>query len=300
MGPLVVQLGKHPLDAAARHGKAEMFAGDVLDHVGLVEDDDVVVGQQLDPGPAQRQVGKVERVVDDEHLGMPDPPPRRVVEALLMGRAAAAHAIAGVACNLVPHGGSRQGLEIGPRAVAGLPRPGGEGEQFSPFSLFGKQAAGPLEGEPQPPQAHVVAPPFDEHRRELAGHDRGDERNVLGEQLLLERDRVRGDHHPPRPRAGIRRKPNRWQLVVGITAAHIAVGIVMRRPREWIPLHLVGGGGEHGGHEVGQALADPSARLDDRMPPLSDRAGHEIGHRHLLGPRLPARQPGGQPSVHTQ
>ena len=56
VGPFVVELGKHAVDSDARQAHAQVVACRPLDHVGLVEDHHVVVGQQTRTAPAQRQV----------------------------------------------------------------------------------------------------------------------------------------------------------------------------------------------------------------------------------------------------
>ena len=73
-------------------------------------------------------------------------------------------------------------------------------------------------------------------------------------QLLLQADRVRGDDD---------------------AAARLA------------SCRLVSaGGGQDGRHEVGEALADAGARLDDQVLAARDGVGHGLGHRQLLGPVL--------------
>ena len=45
----------------------------------------------------------------------------------------------------------------------------------------------------EPAEADVVRAPLDQDCRELLGHHRAEERDILAEQLLLKRDGVRGD-----------------------------------------------------------------------------------------------------------
>ena len=63
---------------------------------------------------------------------------------------------------------------------------------------MGEQAGGLLQGGRQPPPAEVVPPPLDQHGGELQRDDALEKRDVLGDQLLLEADRVRGDDRPER------------------------------------------------------------------------------------------------------
>ena len=74
---------------------------------------------------------------------------------------------------------------------------------------------------------------------------------ILAEQLLLERDRVRGDDD----------------------------------------LLLLLDGGQDRGHEVGEALAHSGAGLDDEMPRALDGPGHGLGHLELLAAEFIRGQP---------
>ena len=233
-------------------------------------------------------------MVDDQHLGVLHPPPGGVIEALAVGGAGPAHAVARVALHLVPDTVSRERGQVGERAVRGVLGPGSDLHELGPLGIVGEQAPGSLERQPQPPQAQVVAAALHEHGRKLPRHDGGHERDVLVDQLLLERDRVGRDHHPAGPLPGSTGR--RTVVPVGVGIARIAGG----RPGNPHRLGLVGRGREHRRHEVGQALARAGARLDDRMPASADRLGHEPGHLQLLRPRLPARQPRRQPAVRPQ
>ena len=53
---------------------------------------------------------------------------------------------------------------------------------------------------------------------------------------------------------------------------------------------LAGGGGEDGGDEVGEGLADAGAGLDHEVVALGDGVGDGVGHVELLRPRLVARE----------
>ena len=140
MGPLAKEFGEHPLHAAARHPDAEVLARHALDGVSLVENHDVVIGKQTRPRTADGKIGEVERMVDDQHLRVGHPTSGGVVVALLVGRAGAAHTVAGVAGHLVPDGVAGQGRQVGERAVGCVLGPRRDLEELGPLALVGKQA----------------------------------------------------------------------------------------------------------------------------------------------------------------
>jgi hypothetical protein len=137
------------------------------------------------------------------------------------------------------------------RTVAGLVGPVLDAVQRVPLLLVGKEPVLPLRGEPEPAQADVVAAALDEHRGELVGNDRVEERQVLLEQLLLQRDRVGADDHPL---ASLDDAPDRRQ-------------------------------------QIGEALADAGAGLDEQMLAALHRGLDRRGHLELLRPRLESREP---------
>jgi len=100
--------------------------------------------------------------------------------------------------------------------------------------------------DPHAPQRHVVAAPLAEHGRELVGDHGLEERHILVEDLLLQRDRVRADDHA---------------LVVLDDAADR-------------------------GHEVCEALADARPRLDEEPPARIEVLLDRVRHTELLRPRL--------------
>ena len=65
---VVVELVEHVLDLAAGDVDAQVVAGDGFDRVGLVEDHDVVVGQDAHAGAPQGDVAEEQRVIDDQDL----------------------------------------------------------------------------------------------------------------------------------------------------------------------------------------------------------------------------------------
>ena len=94
----------------------------------------------------------------------------------------------------------------------------------------------------RPHGAEVVAPAFYEHGLELHAHVFLQERNVLGDQLFLQGNGVRGNH-------GVDIFPH---------------------------------GGQDQRHEVGEALADAGPGFDDQVVLVHDRFRDRIGHGPLL------------------
>ena len=119
MRAVVVELVEHVLDLAAGDVDAQVVAGDGFDRVRFVEDHDVVVGQDAHAGPPQRDVAEQQRVIHDEDLRVLHAAAVLVVEALVVRRAAAAHAVAAVAGDFVPHLAERLERQIAERAVGG-------------------------------------------------------------------------------------------------------------------------------------------------------------------------------------
>ena len=62
---VVVQLVEQIIDLRRRDAQAQVIAGDVLQRMGLVEHDDIVIGQDARPLPPQGQVAEKQRVIDD-------------------------------------------------------------------------------------------------------------------------------------------------------------------------------------------------------------------------------------------
>jgi hypothetical protein len=117
------------------------------------------------------------------------------------------------------------------------------------------------------PDGFVILPAaFDQDGRELQGQDGVEEGEVLRDELFLEADGMRGNHHPTK-------------------------GCLLGFP----PC-----GGEDGGHEVGEALSDAGARLDDQVMLPVDGSIDGLGHGELLGPMFIVRHPGGDPPFRAQ
>ena len=238
--PIVIEPPQGELDLAAGEPQAQVIAGHRFQRMGLVEDHDVVLGQHAHALRAEGQVGEVQGVVDHQDLGVAHPPPGLVVEACGVGGALAAHAVGAVAGHFFPDRGRRLVGEIGERAVAGLARPGLDLAELLVLFFFAEQARGPAQGIFHPPQAEVIPPALDQHGGELGRHHAPQQRQVFGQQLLLEADRVRGDDHPP-----------------GRASSSPPLRLFARR--------------QNGRHEVGEALAHAGAGLDDQVMAILDR-----------------------------
>ncbi len=192
--PRVVQPGQRVVDPDARELQAQVLAGDGLERVRLVDHGDLVLGQQAEAVAPQRQVGDEQRVVDHQHVGRPHPPPGLEEEAV------------GVSAGTRGPGSCRPRSARPPRRWASGGSPGRTGcrrsvrfdhiRSVTSWSIssgrWNRQVL-PLDRHVEPPQADVVRPPLDQDRRELLRHHRAQERDVLVEQLLLERDGVRRD-----------------------------------------------------------------------------------------------------------
>ena len=91
-------------------------------------------------------------------------PPGSVVMAAVIRGAGPSHAVAGVALHLIPDRATGDRRQVSQRAIAGLVGPLDQSFEFGHLFVMLKQAAHPLAGEGQPPQADVVAAALDEHR----------------------------------------------------------------------------------------------------------------------------------------
>ena len=253
-----------------------MIAGHRFDRVGFVEHDDVVVRQDAGPLLPQGQIAEEQRMIDDQHLGILRPPPGAVVKAILVRRAVAAHAIAVVAGHLVPHRRQRAKLQIGQAAVAGC---------FRPFDqLANLRRTLPARGTSwlARPRRFPFAAGSDSCSRPLtstAVNSCGMTLCNSGRSLWIScswsvivcvETTIAGPC-----RLFIARRSSRLRRFVG-GADRLACRLADR--------------GEDGGHQIGEALADARARLDDQMPPPADRLGDRLGHLHLLRPLFIARR----------
>ena len=126
--------------------------------------------------------------------------------------------------------------------------------------VVGEELVLPGAGELEPAQRQVVVPPLDQDRAELVGDHRPQQRNVLLDELLLQVDRVGGNHHPL---------------------------LVLDDPLD-------------GGDQVREALAHAGSRLDQQTPAHVQRPLDGLGHLGLLRPDLEALQPPRDRSVRGQ
>ena len=139
-----------------------------LDRVRLVENHDVVIGQDARPLAPQRDVAEQQRMIHHQNLRMLHPPAILIVKALLIRRAAPAHAVAAVARRLVPNLPQRLKAQIAQRAVVRLFAPLANRPQLIELLVIAEQAAAPRERRIEPPQTQIVPPPLHQHRRKLA------------------------------------------------------------------------------------------------------------------------------------
>ena len=182
---------------------ADRVAHDVLEHVGLVEHDDVVLGQDH---AAAADVEAVEVGVDDDDVGGRGPPPGLLGEARLAERAAiGAGALVAADAHRSPRGVRRGPVELGAVAGVGACRPtrrSGGSRRASPPPCP-RARAGPRVAAvhlPQPLQADVVAAALQHRPVERHRQRRLQEGEVLAGELVLQRLRRRG-HDDPRPDA---------------------------------------------------------------------------------------------------
>ena len=247
----VVEGAQHMPNAVLAETDAEVAARDILEVMRLVEDHMVVGGQEAGALRAEREVAEEEGVVADEEIRVLHAPARRLVEALVVGRAAAAHAVAGVALDMLPHAAARQLRQRRERPVGRLVGPVLDEVERVLLLLAVADLRLLLAGDAHAPQRHIVPAALAEDGGELVGDHRLEERHILVEDLLLERDRVRADDDP-------------------LAALEDAADR---------------------GHEVGEALADAGTRLDEKAPLRLEVRLDRVGHAQLLGPRLEAADP---------
>ncbi len=181
----------------ARDAAAEPGGCCLLEPVRLVEDHRVVVGQHSASGG---EIGEVERVVPDHELGLAGPRFRRLGEARADERAAAPCTAIGADRELGPERIRRLEQQLG--AVAGL----GLGEPW--LQSFERLLVARVAQEHRPEAlellaAEVVLAALEHSYAHVTTERAGRCRNVLGEQLLLERlGRGSDDHALPRLERG--------------------------------------------------------------------------------------------------
>ena len=242
----VVQRAQQVLGARFGNANAEVAAGDLLEMMRLVKNHMVVGGKKAGALRTQREVAEEERVVADQKIGVLHAPPRRLIEALVVGRAASTHAIARVAFNMLPHAASRQDRQRRQRSIVGLVRPVLNQIERVLLLFIVANLALLLAGHPQAPQRNVISPALAKHGGELVGDHRLEQRHILLKDLFLQRNGVGAHDHPF---AVLEDASNR-------------------------------------GYEITEALADAGARLDQKLALGLEVALDRLGHAQLLRARF--------------
>ena len=271
----IEELVQQVVNLPAGNLQPQVFGGDLLDGVGLVEDHDVIVGQQAPPLAAEGQVGEEQGVVDHQQIAIPDPPSGLVIQAVVVGRAALPQAVAMVAANFVPDFALRAEFQRGQAAIGGDSRPLDQSRQLVDLGGVGEQRVGPLGGVLEPAETDVIPPSLDQHRRELKWQNGVEEREVAGDELFLQADGVGRDDNPGAIRLG-----------VGATGR--------------IGGRLAGGGGEDGGDKVGEAFARARPRLNHQVLAVGDGVRDRLRHGQLLGAVFVGGQPLGDPPLRAE
>ncbi len=189
LGTGTSQPSRELTEPSRRHLRAQRARCEAVERVRLVDDHDVVLGQQL---AARPQVRRVQRMVDDHDLG--------IVGALarLLREAAHAHLAAvrtGALVRTTRHRAPRPRLDRC-RQVGDVARVGVGGERVQAFEVAVEAGPGALVEERLSPtgarelrEAEVVGAAFEQR----AGHRHAavllHERQVLAPQLVLERER---------------------------------------------------------------------------------------------------------------
>ncbi len=243
----VADAGEKAVQVLAADGDAELVGGYALQVVGLVDDQVAVLGQYA---ALAGQVGEEQGVVDHHEVGALGPGAGPVEKAAALPAVGALVAEAGLRGGLHlaphPHVAVHQ-HELRPVAGGGLWEPGQDLGQAA--ELGGRELPAAAE-HVQAPEAEIVGAPLEERRTEGQVQDAPDVGDVLVEQLVLEVDGVRRDHHPL---------------------------VVLERQ--------VGSG-----QEVGQRLAGAGAGLHQKVGGQVQGLGHGAHHLHLLGAVLVARK----------
>ena len=181
-------------DVAQREARAQPFGSRVLQLVRLVEDDRVVLREHADRpvrGDAQAEIGEVERVIDDHHVGVARTLARLLCEAGRRVRAARAQAALRADGDLRPGARGRFVIELG--AVSGQRRVEPRTQAFEGLAVHGiEQAHAELHDHPP---AGVVGAALEQLRADGLAARRRRQRQVVAQELRLQRERGRRDHH---------------------------------------------------------------------------------------------------------
>ena len=178
-----------PPEPGARDAAAEPRCGRFLEPVRLVEDHRVVLGQHAAAGG---EVREIQRVVRDHEVGLRGALAGRLGEAAGDERAAAAGTAICADRQLGPQRLGRLERELGPVTGLGLVEPALHRLPRAPVAPFGEQEG--LEALKLAPAEVVLAALQHDHVDLAADRRRGD-RDVLVQELLLQRLRRGRDDH---------------------------------------------------------------------------------------------------------
>ena len=151
---------------------------------------------------APQCIGKEQGVIGDDQVSVLRRPAAVPVETLLRLVVFAMRGQTVIRCRRGPQPEQlleTVELDLRPIAIAGLRQPDQHPELelhlvVEPRAI--RAPAGRIEIPIPAPQAHVIGPALQQRGLEIKGEPAPHERDVLREQLLLQRDGVRRDHHP--------------------------------------------------------------------------------------------------------
>jgi hypothetical protein len=217
---------------------ADGVAHHVLEHVGFVEDDDVVRRQD---GAAAADMESVEVRIDDDHVGLGGAPAGPLGEAHLAARAAiGTRAFLAAHAERAPRRVTRCPVELGDVPGVARARPAGQSHDLGlgrrGHVLQLELAGGAVLQLADPLDAQVVAATLEDRPTEATRQRVGQEGEVLRGELVLQRLR-RGGDDGPRPR----------------TQDGNEVGQRLARPRPGLDDDVaapVDGGGDEVGHPL--------------------------------------------------
>ena len=171
-----------------------------------------------------------------------------VIETFVVGRTAAAQAVAAVAGNFIPNLPERPKREIAERAVGRGFAPLADRTELLQLLILVEEALAAGEGQIESPQAEVIPPTFHEHCGEFARDHRVQKRQIFADELLLQTNGMRRDDDLRRGRP------------VVFSASTFALAYFRFSPCQ------------NRRHQISKALTDTCAGLSDKMMLGSDRA----------------------------
>src|SRR5690606_28941485 len=157
LGAVVVKLVQQVVELAGGDTQAELTGGDIFKGVGFVDDEDVVVGEQAGVFPAEGDISHEQGMVDDDQVGVGDASPGGVVEAVGVGRAAAAETVAMFTLDFVPDRWEGTEVEIGAAAIAGFLGPIDDLLELGAFLLGVEEAVESAGGAFESTETDIVA-----------------------------------------------------------------------------------------------------------------------------------------------